>query len=391
MNDRKTRTIRKTGKNDFAYSTILDAAAAAATPSPEPPAVAGRGPAPPREHHGVERPDEAGGEHEQHDEGGEVEPHRGSPASARGRDDGIGNGGSGNPRRLLRLQREEDGLPWRWTRTEIAFPSGSPLAIRSKSSLPETSSLFSMRIRSPSRIPARRPGPSETLLTNTPWSAPSSEARSSSLRSRTVSPSSFASVPSGPGRGSDLDLVFFGQLFGRHRQDHRFPVPQDLDRHLPSHPGAPDDRRKVRRALDGLFVEREHDVSDLDARAFGRAAGEHPGDERAPRPGHPERLGKLARHVLDQDAEPSPGHAALVAQLVHDVHRDVDGDREREAHEPSGAAEDLRIHPDDLALQIEQRAPEFPGLIATSVWMNGDIALAGQAAPLADTMPAVTE
>ncbi|MPN28146.1 hypothetical protein SDC9_175585 [bioreactor metagenome] len=45
----------------------------------------------------------------------------------------------------------------------------------------------------------------------------------------------------------------------------------------------------------------------------------------------------------------------MLTQLLLHVHGNIDRDRERQTHEPPSAAIDLRVDPDDLAFQVEQR------------------------------------
>src|SRR3569832_385879 len=108
----------------------------------------------------------------------------------------------------------------------------------------------------------------------------------------------------------------------------------------------------------GLFdaVELEHHVTYLDAGLLRRTVGQYLRDQGAARPIHPERLGEFARHVLYQDTEPATTHLALGLDLIHHVHREVDGYRERQPHESAGAAVDLRIDAHHLAVHVEQGA-----------------------------------
>ena len=46
-------------------------------------------------------------------------------------------------------------------------------------------------------------------------------------------------------------------------------------------------------------------------------------------------------------------YLAVVLNLILDLHRDVDRDRESETLETAAAAEDLRIDADDFALEVE--------------------------------------
>ncbi len=57
--------------------------------------------------------------------------------------------------------------------------------------------------------------------------------------------------------------------------------------------------------------------------------------------------------------------------LILDLQRHVDRNREAQALEAAALRVDLRIDADHLALPVEQRPPELPGFTAASVWMNG--------------------
>src|SRR5688572_15004699 len=135
----------------------------------------------------------------------------------------------------------------------------------------------------------------------------------------------------------------------------RLALAEYLERGLRAGTGGADDARQVARALDRLAVKAGDDVGRFHAGLVRRAALLHRVHQRAARAVEAERGGEVARHFLDHHADPASGHAALVAQLLLDVERDVDRDREGKAHEAAGAAVDLRIDADHLAAHVEQR------------------------------------
>src|SRR5262245_58967151 len=107
--------------------------------------------------------------------------------------------------------------------------------------------------------------------------------------------------------------------------------------------------------LDRVAGDAEDHIARLDAGLRGRAVLLYRGDQRAARTVEPERLGELRVEILDGDADAPAHHAAGLDQLLLDVARDVDWNREREPHEAARAAEDLRVDADHLTRHVEQR------------------------------------
>src|SRR5207245_2628623 len=126
----------------------------------------------------------------------------------------------------------------------------------------------------------------------------------------------------------------------------------DLRRSLGTGASRADQARQVARILHRLAVEADDDVRGLDSRLVGRAALLDGVDQRAARTLQPEGGRKVARHLLDHHADAAARDAALVAQLLLDVERHVDRDRERQAHEAAGAAVDLRIDADRKSTRL---------------------------------------
>src|SRR5690606_29924766 len=98
-----------------------------------------------------------------------------------------------------------------------------------------------------------------------------------------------------------------------------------------------DDPRQLGRIVDAAAIDLEHHVARLHAGFLGRAAGFDAGDQRTARIGQAEGLRQILVHALDGDAQPPALYAAVFDELVLDVHRHVDRDRERDAHEAARA------------------------------------------------------
>ncbi len=67
------------------------------------------------------------------------------------------------------------------------------------------------------------------------------------------------------------------------------------------------------------------------------------------------RLGQVFVDFLNHDTQPATVDLATGFELVGNVHRHVDRDRERQAHEATGAGEDLRVDTHHFARHVEQR------------------------------------
>jgi hypothetical protein len=96
----------------------------------------------------------------------------------------------------------------------------------------------------------------------------------------------------------------------------------------------------------------------------------------------PKVSAKLAGHVLDQHAEPAAADPPLFLELLDHVHGDIDGDREGQPHEAAGAAVDLGIDADHLAVEVEQRPAGVAGIDGDVGLDEGHIVLGGQVAAL---------
>jgi hypothetical protein len=119
-------------------------------------------------------------------------------------------------------------------------------------------------------------------------------------------------------------------------------------------------RGKRGRLVDRGRIPAEDDVARLDA-GFGRGpVFVDRAHQRAFRPGQAEGLREALVHRLHRHADAPARHLAVRLQLVFYVHGDVDGDSERKAHVAAGAAVDLRVDADHVAVHVEQRPAGIP-------------------------------
>ncbi len=105
-----------------------------------------------------------------------------------------------------------------------------------------------------------------------------------------------------------------------------------------------------------MAVELQDDVARLHARPcrLGRPASTLPTS--APCAfGKPSESATSFGHLADRHGDPAAHDLARRLQLIGDAHRLVDRNRERNAHETAGAAVDLRVDADHLALHVDER------------------------------------
>ena len=107
--------------------------------------------------------------------------------------------------------------------------------------------------------------------------------------------------------------------------------------------------------FDGVSGDAQDDIARLHAGARRGAVLLHRRNQRAAWPVKSEGLGELCVQVLDGDADATAHDAAGFDDLLLDILRHVDRNRERQAHEAAGAAEDLRVDADHLARHVEKR------------------------------------
>src|SRR5690606_3220238 len=119
---------------------------------------------------------------------------------------------------------------------------------------------------------------------------------------------------------------------------------------------------KLRRRLDGLAVHRHDDVTDLDARRFGRRAGLDLADERALVDAEAERFVERGRDVLNPDADPAASDLAVLEQLADDPLNHVARYREADADVAAGRREDGGIDSLQRAVHPDERASRVAGV-----------------------------
>ncbi|PRD36405.1 UNVERIFIED_CONTAM: hypothetical protein NCL1_08904 [Trichonephila clavipes] len=182
--------------------------------------------------------------------------------------------------------------------------------------------------------------------------------------------------------GTTGSRLLFRQRLDGHLELLRLAVAEDAQRIHAADLGATDGLRQLGRQGDGLAVELGHHVTGLEAGTRCRRLRLHAGDQRAGRLGQAVGVGQVLGHFLDGDTEVAATDLALVAQLTHHLHGDIDRNRERQAHEAAGAAVDLRVDADHLAGGVEQRAAGIARIDGDIGLDEGHVGIAGQRARL---------
>ena len=177
------------------------------------------------------------------------------------------------------------------------------------------------------------------------------------------------------------DIIIARQFRYFYLNGSRFGTADDLYRHGGADSGIADQGRQVGGEVDFVAVEADHDIAHFKPGRLGGAVRQHLRDQRAMRVIHLEGFGQFPGDILDQDAQPAPGNAPVVAQLPVNALHDIGRDREREAHKAARAAVDLRIDADDLTLQVKQRAARIARIDRDIGLNKRDIVFIGQAAP----------
>src|SRR5450631_1659692 len=139
---------------------------------------------------------------------------------------------------------------------------------------------------------------------------------------------------------------------------------------------ARDNRGQLSRALDQTAIDCDNDVARLKSRFLAGAAALHRTHQRAARPVQTEGLCQLCIDVLDRYPNASARNVSRLYELLAHIHRNVDGNCERQTHVAAGAAEDLRIDADHFALHVEERAARVAGVDRHVGLNEGHIAIA---------------
>src|SRR5260221_3976757 len=147
-----------------------------------------------------------------------------------------------------------------------------------------------------------------------------------------------------------------------------FALAPDLESHRGARAGLADNARQVDRILDVASVHREDDVAGLDPRLVGGTPGFPGAHQSALRLLQSEGIGQFLAHALYGDPEPPAADLAVLLQIGLDLHRDFDGDRERQSHLAAPAAVELRVDAEHLARHVEKR----PAGVAR---IDGDVGL----------------
>src|SRR5579864_4479511 len=116
------------------------------------------------------------------------------------------------------------------------------------------------------------------------------------------------------------------------------------------------------RLLHRLAVELENHVARLDAGPCRGAAFLNTRHQRPLRLRQAERIGEPLIDILDHDTQLAPRDMAMRFELIADVHRHIDRDRERDALIATRASVDLRVDPYDLTAHVEQWPTRVAGV-----------------------------
>src|ERR1700723_3265909 len=114
-----------------------------------------------------------------------------------------------------------------------------------------------------------------------------------------------------------------------------------------------DDARQVVGLVDVVAIDHGDDVAGLQAGPLAGAFRLHGADESAVRRTQTERRSQLLIHRLHGHPDAAAAYLALGEQLILDVKREVDRNREGDAHVAARTAVYLGIDADDFAVHIE--------------------------------------
>src|SRR5690606_39440784 len=94
----------------------------------------------------------------------------------------------------------------------------------------------------------------------------------------------------------------------------------------------------------------------------GRAAAFDVADHGTHGLGQTNGLGHVFGHVADLYADATPRDLAVFFELLDHLHGLVDGNGQRDAHEPATARDDLRVHAHHTAREVDERATRVAGV-----------------------------
>src|SRR5690606_32411144 len=176
-------------------------------------------------------------------------------------------------------------------------------------------------------------------------------------------------------------LAFFGQGANGYRQRFAIAFAHDTQLRLGIRLDGTDQMRQVGRHVDGIAIDTEDHVTHSQTSLRCRAAVHDLRNQCTGWTLKPEGLGQIAVHLLNDNTQPASADFALGAQLLGDIHRDINRDGERQSHKAARAGKYLRVDANDLALQVEQR-PARVARVDRNISLNErHIALIGQVAP----------
>src|SRR5262249_40142435 len=116
------------------------------------------------------------------------------------------------------------------------------------------------------------------------------------------------------------------------------------------------------RVLHRFSFDVQQDVPGFQARLLGRTAAQHARDENAVGRGQPERVVDLGRDLLRLDADPAPGHAAGLDDLLHDLLGARRRYRETDPQRSARARIDRGVDADQIPGGVDERAARVAGI-----------------------------
>lgn len=167
----------------------------------------------------------------------------------------------------------------------------------------------------------------------------------------------------GKGRTGAAGVGAFGDRSADLRVDRLLlALAQELDVHGFADAAQADLVVQVGGVAHGRSVDRRQHVAGLQTGLGCGRALDHFGDDRAAIGFDPETAREIGRQVLHDDAELPAPHAAVLDQLLLDVARHVDRNREPDADAATGGTDDRGVEADELTADVDQRAAGIAGV-----------------------------